>query len=241
MNTSLKRIVSDIKDIHKNPIEGIYYMPDEDNICYGYALIIGPEGTPYEYGYYFFKFEFSETEYPYKPPKVTYNTNDGITRFNPNFYKSGKVCLSILNTWPGEKWSSCQSLRSVLITLQYTMNEKPLLNEPGITMDKYPKAIHFYSIIIAYKNIDFAIYQLLKYPSTNLTMDKFDSFITIMKEEFIKNKDKIIQSILKNIDEINSDDDENLQPVGKIMIDLYSMKISYNYPELLEKITNLSV
>ena len=55
-----------------------------------------------------------------------------LTRFNPNFYRNGKVCLSILNTWEGEKWSSCQSIRSILITLQMTMNETPLLNEPGI-------------------------------------------------------------------------------------------------------------
>ena len=29
-------------------------------------------------------------------------------RFNPNLYKDGKVCLSLLGTWPGaqgEQWS----------------------------------------------------------------------------------------------------------------------------------------
>ena len=44
------------------------------------------------------------TEYPFKPPKVTYKTNDGFTRFNPNLYKNGKVCISLLNTWQGEQW-----------------------------------------------------------------------------------------------------------------------------------------
>ena len=35
-------------------------------------------------------------------------TGGGQVRFNPNLYKDGKVCLSLLGTWPGaqgEQWS----------------------------------------------------------------------------------------------------------------------------------------
>ena len=96
MNACIKRIILDIKDLTKSPIENIYYVPDEDNILIGYALIIGPSNTPYEHGNFLFEFNFSE-KYPYKPPKVIYKSNDGVTRFNPNLYRSGKVCLSILN------------------------------------------------------------------------------------------------------------------------------------------------
>ena len=28
-------------------------------------------------------------------------TGGGTVRFNPNLYNSGKVCLSLLGTWPG--------------------------------------------------------------------------------------------------------------------------------------------
>ena len=43
MEEHLRRIILDIKDILKNPIENVYYIPDEENICEGYAMIIGPE------------------------------------------------------------------------------------------------------------------------------------------------------------------------------------------------------
>ena len=104
MNDALKRIIIDIKDVQKSPIDNIHYVPNEENIFNGYALIIGPPNTPYEYGNFLFEFHFSE-KYPYEPPKVVYKSNDGVTRFNPNLYRSGKVCLSILNTWSGEQWS----------------------------------------------------------------------------------------------------------------------------------------
>ena len=40
-------------------------------------------------GAYMFEFTYP-TEYPFVPPKVTYLTNDGKTRFNPNLYRNGK-------------------------------------------------------------------------------------------------------------------------------------------------------
>ena len=156
MNQSLKRIILDISDLQKDPIEGAYYYPCEENILKGEALIFGPKNTPYEHGNYIFTFEFSQ-EYPYKPPVVLFQSNDGKTRFNPNFYRNGKVCLSLLNTWRGESWSACQSIRSILITLQMTMNENPLLNEPGVEFEKHNRCICKYNQFIHYKNIEMNI------------------------------------------------------------------------------------
>ena len=156
MNTNLKRIILDITDLNKSPIDNIYYFPDEDDITNGYALIIGPENTPYQYGNFLFYFEFTD-QYPFSPPKVSYLSNDGVTRFNPNLYRNGKVCLSILNTWQGEKWSACQTIRSILITLQTVLNSEPLLNEPGIRRPTYDMEISLYNDIINYKSIDFTI------------------------------------------------------------------------------------
>ena len=46
--------------IFKNPLtdNGIYYCHDEEDILKGYAMIMGPEGTPYFGGYYFFEFSY---------------------------------------------------------------------------------------------------------------------------------------------------------------------------------------
>lgn len=194
MQSYLKRIILDIRDIIKSPIENIYYIPNEDNICHGTAMIIGPNDTPYQYGFYFFDFKFP-TNYPHSPPIVKYMTNDGNTRFNPNFYRNGKVCLSILNTWEGEPWSSCQSLRSVLITLQMTMNEFPLLNEPGINEIYHKKKIKEYNEIIEYKNIETSILLMLK--NTKDENHKYNNFYETMNEKFRQNIDEIISFVDK--------------------------------------------
>ena len=157
---TIHRLLADVKYIYNNPLtdNGIFYTHDDADIMKGYALIVGPEDTPYFGGFYFFELDFP-TDYPFAPPKVKYMTNDGVTRFNPNLYKCGKVCVSILNTWSGDKWSACQTINSILLTLCSLLNDTPLLNEPGVT--KLHKDYVAYNRIIEYVNINFAICELL--------------------------------------------------------------------------------
>ena len=53
---SAKRLLSDVRDILKNPLdnEGIYYKHSDTNMLKGYALIIGPKDTIYFGGNFFF-------------------------------------------------------------------------------------------------------------------------------------------------------------------------------------------
>ena len=61
-----------------------------------HALITGPFDTPYEGGLFHFVIRFPPN-YPLVPPRVAFMTTSGGTvRFNPNLYRNGKVCLSIL-------------------------------------------------------------------------------------------------------------------------------------------------
>lgn len=158
---TVKRLVNDVKDIMKNPLNdnGIYYIHDDENMLFGYALIIGPKDTPYENGLYFFKFIYPK-DYPFSPPKVKYLTNDGECRFHPNMYRNGKVCLSILNTWKGDGWTSCNNIRSVLLIIQSVMDENPLLHEPGIFMSNID--VQKYTDSVKYNNISFAILYTFK-------------------------------------------------------------------------------
>lgn len=97
-------------------------------------MIVGPPGTPYEFGFFEFNFKFKDN-YPRVPPSVSaITTGGGVTRFNPNIYANGKVCLSILGTWRGERgeeWSPAQGLESVLLSIQSLMSSNPYENEPG--------------------------------------------------------------------------------------------------------------
>ena len=61
-----------------------------------HALITGPFDTPYEGGFFLFVIR-CPPDYPIRPPRVKLlTTGNKEVRFNPNLYKNGKVCLSIL-------------------------------------------------------------------------------------------------------------------------------------------------
>ena len=133
MDISTKRILKDLNELERNSLNshGIYHNTFEDNLYKLNVLMIGPTNTPYEHGFYFFDIEIPK-DYPFSPPKVKYCTQNGKTRFNPNLYVNGKVCLSIINTWSGPGWTSCNSISTVLLSIQaLVFIENPLHNEPG--------------------------------------------------------------------------------------------------------------
>ena len=222
---TITRLIKDVKELIKNPLEshGIYYKHDEEDLLKGKALIIGPLGTPYENGFYLFDIKYP-ANYPYSPPKLIYRTNDGVTRFNPNLYKCGKVCLSVLNTWRGEQWSSCQTISSVLLVLCTVLNDTPFLNEPGIT--KTHVDYDNYNTILKFKNIEVAIINMLTNEEILL---QFPEFIGVMKKYFLLNYDKIINSVDKEIEQqmMNNNSDTNI-----IYTSVYQMKAKINYKDL---------
>lgn len=221
---TVKRLISDIKEIYNNDLskDGIYYKHDESDMLVGYALIIGPEDTPYEYGNFLFKFNFPY-DYPHTPPIVTYNTNDGHTRFHPNLYKNGKVCLSILNTWRGDQWTGCQTIKSVLLTICSILNDKPLMNEPGIS--ETHRDIQPYNKIIKYKTVDTAINKIL---SKEVLPDEF----AIFYEDIVKNFANNYKKIKDKLDVKSSKDNEN------VATGVYNLSIKTHYQRLKRALDN---
>ena len=131
---SINRITKEIAHINKSGDLSLAVACRDEDVRQLRALIVGPPDTPYEFGFFEFQVKFPK-EYPIKSPTVLCTTtNNGRTRFNPNIYAQGKVCLSILGTWHGEKgeeWSSAQGLESVLLSIQSLMSPNPWENEPG--------------------------------------------------------------------------------------------------------------
>ena len=191
LDSNKKRLLKDVVDIMKHPLhsDGIHYFHDESNFQKGYAIIFGPKDTIYENGIFFFNFDFP-SDYPFSPPKLTYLTNNGKTRFNPNLYRNGKVCISILNTWRGEQWTSCQTIRSVLLTLTTLFHNKPLLNEPGIK--ETHRDFNNYNTIIQYRNFETAI---LRVVLQKLLPPQFTEAFCIIKTHLLENKQKIIDNL----------------------------------------------
>jgi len=227
---TIQKLLKDIKDIYKNPLtdNGIYYTHDDSDMLKGYALIVGPSDTPYFGGNYFFELSFPP-DYPYKPPKVTYCTNGENIRFNPNLYKCGKVCISLLNTWRGEQWTSCQSIRTVLLTLCTLLCKDPLLNEPGVS--KSHQDFNKYTQIVEYSNIKIAVCDIVN-KKAGVYNDKFDIFYTYVKENFLKNYDAFLEFIDKEI----SSEVFKEKPV--FHTSYYTMNVLIDYELLRNKIVD---
>eukprot|EP00440_Ansanella_granifera_P067208 gb/GFBE01072890.1/.p1 GENE.gb/GFBE01072890.1/~~gb/GFBE01072890.1/.p1 ORF type:complete len:266 (+),score=49.53 gb/GFBE01072890.1/:1-798(+) len=152
------------------------------------AMIVGPAGTPYEGGFYFFDVHIPD-DYPMHPPHVDFKTGDGRVRFNPNLYVEGKVCLSILGTWSGPSWTTSCTLRTVLVSIQSLLNEHPIQNEPGHEQET-GKNDELYSEIIRYENIAVAVVKMLKN-----TPEKFVEFRPHMRRIFLQHVDKYLQAL----------------------------------------------
>ncbi len=131
-----KRVPKEIADAQAETMTaaGIYYWAEEANLRNGKAMIIGPEGSPYAYCPLLFSVRLGD-DYPFNPPVVQFLTCDQSTRFHPNLYINGKVCLSILGTWSGPKWSAVMNISTVLSSIQSLLDANPITNEPGF--EKY--------------------------------------------------------------------------------------------------------
>lgn len=222
---TVNRLIKDVKEIIKHPLSdnGIFYSHDETNMLKGYAMIIGPSDTPYFGGYYFFELNYP-VNYPYSPPRILYCTNAEKIRFNPNLYTNGKVCLSLLNTWKGEQWTSCQTISSVLLTLCTVLRKNPLLNEPGVKKEHHD--FEKYNKIIQYKNIDIAVLQILQ-KKTGVFLNQFEVFDSEIKEYFKKNADKL-RSFLEE------KKSEQTEPIVLITA-LYNMNVKIDWNDLYDK------
>ncbi|MCL7045500.1 hypothetical protein MKW94_027159 [Papaver nudicaule] len=137
--TGSAKIMKEWRMLERNLPDSIYVRAYEGRIDLLRAVIIGPTGTPYHDGLFFFDIKF-RSDYPNSPPKVYYHSFG--YRLNPNLYQTGYVCLSLLNTWSGnenEKWKPSQStILQVLVSIQgLVLNSKPYFNEPAYA--KMPK------------------------------------------------------------------------------------------------------
>ena len=72
------------------------------------ATITGPAESPYQGGLFFLSVQFP-TDYPFKPPKVTFTTKI----YHPNINSNGSICLDILRS----QWSPALTIMKVLLSI----------------------------------------------------------------------------------------------------------------------------
>jgi len=228
-----KRILNEIKELNESSTileqNGIYFYYDDEDINIIYAMLVGPSDTPYEKGFYFFKFEYPEN-YPMTPPIAKYYTQGALqnkdgklfnVRFNPNLYVCGKVCLSMLNTWSGPGWVPTNTMSNVLVAIAaLVLIENPLTNEPGFE-NALKENLDKYSEIIAYANVEISVLNMIEN-----TPQHFEFFKSKMIEIFMKNIEYYRNFVLKKNDELKD----------SILESPYGMSYKFNYDKLLEKI-----
>jgi len=122
-----RRILQEIKEagINKNPnIQWGLKDPSDNNIWW--AIIIGPEETPY-YGFQLTLNITLSKEYPFSAPQVSFTSDI----WHPNVGTSGNICLDILQG----NWTAALKLSSVLLSISSLLNDpnpaSPLNAEAG--------------------------------------------------------------------------------------------------------------
>ena len=223
MSAAIKRIVNkDLKEVQMMKLDelGIYIQFNEENMLQAKAIIIGPKDTPYENGILYFKIQFP-TNYPFSPPKVNYISSSKY-RIHPNLYVGkpsdnfkGKVCLSILNTWSGPKWTTVMHVGSVLVSIQSLLDENPLRNEPGFEKEKSLRNTNYNRVV------EYDTYQQLIYKNCLLIGLDFKGFEEIIQEHIKKNK----ETILSKLDHLCKKN----QKEKIISLDIYNICININY------------
>lgn len=119
-----KRIVKETQRLLREPVPGLAFRVDENNLRYFHLDLNGPDDTPYAGGVFQLEL-FLPDGYPMNPPKVRF-----LTRiYHPNIDKLGRICLDILK----DKWSPALQVRTVMISIQALMSspnpDDPLAND----------------------------------------------------------------------------------------------------------------
>nr|QFG74641.1 MAG: ubiquitin-conjugating enzyme [Megaviridae environmental sample] len=193
------RIMSEISSLKRNlPVswDSSIVFRTSNKINFISFIVTGPKDTPYHNGIFEFHGYFPDN-YPNVVPQVLLETtNGGQFRFNPNLYASGKVCLSLLGTWSGQKGESWQpsisTFLQVLISIQSLIFVKdPYFNEPG-----YEKTMHTnngitantkYSENIRLHTMKIAIINKIK------NNKEGDPYYNLIREHFKLKKDEIYE------------------------------------------------
>ncbi|KAL1969607.1 hypothetical protein VTN77DRAFT_8160 [Rasamsonia byssochlamydoides] len=133
----LRRIRKEYQILESSLPQGIFARTWESRMDLLRVVIIGPQGTPYEYAPFVIDLHFN-SNFPNNPPDTFFHSwTNGMGRINPNMYEDGKICLSILGTWPpknpDENWSPAKStvLQILVSIMGLVLVKDPFYNEAG--------------------------------------------------------------------------------------------------------------
>ena len=160
-DVGIRRLQRDLKVIQEDAASNIFVTPRRDDLSVVDALVLGPADTPYDGALLHFQLNILPT-YPMNPPEVRFLTTDsGTLRLHPQLYADGKVCLSILGTWHGPRWTASSSIRTVLLSIQSLLCEDPLRCEPGMETAADDK-VELANVFVVHESVRVGILAMLE-------------------------------------------------------------------------------
>ena len=75
---------------------------------------MGPADSPFQGGVFFLNVNFP-TDYPFKPPKITFTNRI----YHPNINSNGSICLDILK----DQWSPALTISKVLLSISSLLTD----------------------------------------------------------------------------------------------------------------------
>jgi len=129
----INRLVKELKETQKSPLEGINVVINEEDVTDIQADVEGPAGTPYEGGTFRMKLALG-ADFPSAPPKGFFLT----TIFHPNVAKNGEICVNVLK----RDWKPDLGIRHVFMIARCLLiepNAESALNEEAgkMLLDDY--------------------------------------------------------------------------------------------------------
>ncbi|KAI9188670.1 ubiquitin-conjugating enzyme E2 E1 [Blastocladiella emersonii ATCC 22665] len=112
--SATKRIQKELAEITASPPPNCSAGPKGDNLYEWTATIQGPQGSPYEGGLFFLQISMPP-EYPFRPPKVTFQTKI----YHCNINSAGGICLDILKN----SWSPALTISKVLLSISSLLTD----------------------------------------------------------------------------------------------------------------------
>ncbi|TPX41296.1 hypothetical protein SeLEV6574_g06164 [Synchytrium endobioticum] len=107
-NPTVRRIQKELAEMSLDPPSNCSAGPKGDNIYEWVSIIEGPPGSPYQGGLFFLDVYFP-SDYPFKPPKISFRTRI----YHCNINSSGAICLDILK----DQWSPALGIAKVLLSI----------------------------------------------------------------------------------------------------------------------------
>lgn len=230
-----KRTLKDLNLLQKNQDElnsrGIYFHFDECDIFNPSFLIIPKHKqdldfpqliSPYTNGFFVFKLTIPE-DFPLSPPKIKFHPQQSTCRLHPNYYETGKVCLSVINTWSRDDWAPTTSLMAISNILEERLNERSICFEPGCEQSGLSRMEQFN------ETVRYGVYKHAILPIIQSKNQYYQPFQDIIQCHWQNNK----QTYLSELQTLSS------KPVKTIRQDVYNHIMDIDWKIVLSEFEKL--